>query len=70
MVFSIPLVTLDILLQNYSSIIRHATIQFQTVIVEIRKVFCFRKWPAKIISLPPVISQNTKQPNISTDDIL
>ena len=32
------LVTLDILLQDYSSINRHATIQSQSVIVEFRKV--------------------------------
>jgi len=43
MVFSSPLVTLDILLQDYSSIYRHAAIQLQTVIVEFRKVFCFQK---------------------------
>jgi len=67
MVSSSPLVTLDILLQDYSSINRHAAIQFQSVIVEFRKLSCFRKGLAKISnliigqsSLPPVISQNTK----------
>ena len=77
MVFSSPSAMLDILLQNYSSINRHATIQSQSVIVEFRKVFCFRKRLVKISnviigqsSLPPTISHNTTQPNISTDDIL
>ena len=45
--FSSPSVTLNIPLQNYSSIYRHSTIQSQSVIVEFRKVFCFRKWLAK-----------------------
>jgi len=43
MVFSNPLVTLNILLQDYSSVNHHATIQSQSVIVEFRKVFCFQK---------------------------
>jgi len=38
-----PLVMQDNLLQNYSSINRHATIQSQSVIVQFRKVFSFRK---------------------------
>jgi len=77
MFFSSPSVTLDILLQDYSSINRNATIQSQSIIVEFRKVFCFRKWLAKTSNLtigqsnsPPAISHNTKQPDISTDDTL
>jgi len=77
MVFSSPLVALGILLQYYSSINRHATIQSQSVIVEFRKVFCFRKCLAKLSNLIigqscllPVISQSTKWPNTTTDDIL
>ena len=77
MVFSSLLVMLDILLQDYGTINRHTTIQSQSVIVEFRKVFCFQKCLAKISNLtigqsnlPPVISQNTKWPNISTDNIL
>jgi len=75
--FLITLVTLNNPLQNYSSTNRHATIQSQSLIVQFRKIFSFRKCPAKISllivsqsSLPPVISQNMKQPDISTDDIL
>ena len=71
------LVMLNNSLQIYKSIICHATIQSQFVIVQFRKVFIFRKWLANtsnlIIgqsSLPPVISQSMKQPNISTDNIL
>ena len=45
--FLSSLVTLDNLLQNYSSINSHATIQFQPVMVQFRKVFSFQKRLAK-----------------------
>ena len=37
------LVTMDSLLHEYSPINHHAAIESQAVIVEFRKVFCFRK---------------------------
>ena len=40
---SSPLVKMDILLQDYSSINRQVTIQSQSVIVDFSKVFRFRK---------------------------
>ena len=71
------LVTRNNSLQIFKSIIRHATIESQFVIVQFRKLFSFRKWLANTSNLiigqssvPPVISQNMDKPNMATDDIL
>jgi len=45
--FLSSLVTLNIPLQNYSSINRHATIQSQSVCLQFRIVFSVRKWLSK-----------------------
>jgi len=77
MVLSVSLFTLDILLQDYSSITRHATTQSQFVTVQCRILFSSRKCLANtsniligLYSLPPVISQSMKQPNMAADNVL
>jgi len=72
-----PLVMLNNSLQMCKSISRLTTMQSQFVTVQFRIVFSFRKWLANtsniiigLYSLPPVISQSMKQPNMAADVIL